>query len=774
MNWQRWIRPGLVLTFLLAAVALGIRGGSVEEDLRTRVVSALTTQGQGWAEISAAWRTVVINGIAPSERAQLVATELAAAVEGVNGVSDRSRLLPEQSPYVWSARKVGELVTIEGSVPSEGARQSLLAEARRVFPSNEIREELDAARGAPEVYANATGFALGRLAGLEDGVVTLTDATLVVSGTALNAVALVEARRAFESEVPIGVNMGPIEVLPTRANRFVWSASATAGSVVVAGFVPNEAVRDIVVAEIREAFPGSAIEDSSVVASGEPEGFLDAVSFAVEVMVRLENGGVTLDGLMLDIAGTAKSVDDYEALLKGVEDDLPAGLTVLAADVVPALVSDYGWRGAVSPDGVELVGFVGTLQERADLDLLVEEVFGDRPVNNAVRIASGGPRIDWIGAVKFAVGELGLLKEGTVSISADAAYQIDGEALSSPDYAAISEAVEATLPASMSLASNTVRPPARVPYRFGVERNGGKIAISGYVSDRLRHQAVLASVQRSFGGYGVEDHTEFASDVPQGFWEAADSGLRALSRMSGGEFTLADTSLDLNGAVHFEAAKSRIEDVLWERLPDEFSAASNVTVRQTSLPLSAMDCGSKLTEVLSKSRLEFLEGGDNLAGYSHGPLDLIAATLTRCPETVIEIGVHSDSDGSKSANRRRTLARAETILELLVEAEVPRERLTAVGYGESTPLASNSTSEGKAANRRIEFSMAVPEPPPQTEPPPDPDPGSEPAPAEEEAAGTNANETDGVTAPAESEPDRSAEPDNASGDTPPDDPVQTE
>jgi OOP family OmpA-OmpF porin len=726
MNWQRWVRPGLVLTFLLSAAALLVRSGAVEEDLETRVAAALVAQGQGWAEVEAAWRTVVISGIAPSERAQSLTADLATEVRGVKGVSNRSQLLPEQSPYFWSAEKAGMVITITGSVASEGARGALLAEARRVFPSNEIREELNLARGTPDVYAVATGFALARLAELQVGLVTLTDSTLVVTGTALDADALTEARRAFDSRVPNGVTMGPIEVLPSRASRFVWSASADAGRVLLAGFIPNDAVRDIIAAQVRDAFPNSEINDSSIVASGEPEGFLDAVEFAVRTMVRLENGGVTLDGLVMDIAGSAKSVDDYDALLKSVEEDLPTGMTVLAADVIPAVVADYGFRGTVSAAGVELVGYVGSMQERNDLAVLIKSVFGANVANTSIRVARGGPRIDWIGAVEFAVGELARLQEGTVSIGADATYLIDGVARSSREYAAISEAVATALPASMSLAGNSVRPPEMSPYRFAAFRQGDTIVISGYAGDRQEHRMLLDLVQRTFGGLRIEDRTEFAGAVPVGFWEATDSGLRALSRMAGGGVALVDTTLDLNGAVHFRAAKSHIEDVLWERLPNDFTATSNVTVRQAGLPLSPEDCGDKLQAVLVRAKLVFQDNADDLAGRSRGSLDQIAAIVKRCPDTVIEIGVHSDSDGRKSANRRRTTARAEVLLELMVEAQVRRERLTAVGYGESDPLASNATAEGKAANRRIEFALAVPEPPPEPEPPAEPEPAPEP------------------------------------------------
>jgi OOP family OmpA-OmpF porin len=113
--------------------------------------------------------------------------------------------------------------------------------------------------------------------------------------------------------------------------------------------------------------------------------------------------------------------------------------------------------------------------------------------------------------------------------------------------------------------------------------------------------------------------------------------------------------------------------------------------------------------VLQTGRIEFDDGKANIAADSYGVLDRAANAIARCADANFEIGAHSDSDGSTSRNRDRTQARAEAIADFLVGAGVKRERIATVGYGESAPIADNGTAEGKAANRRIEFVLAVPE-----------------------------------------------------------------
>src|SRR5690554_4409122 len=107
MNWQRWIRPGLVATVLVAAIALVARDGSIEADIGERVSAALYAQGQSWAGVDVTARDVAITGRAPSTEAQDAAVRIASGVGGVRQATNASELLPIVSPYLWSARRTG-------------------------------------------------------------------------------------------------------------------------------------------------------------------------------------------------------------------------------------------------------------------------------------------------------------------------------------------------------------------------------------------------------------------------------------------------------------------------------------------------------------------------------------------------------------------------------------------------------------------------------------------------------------------------------------------
>lgn len=88
---------------------------------------------------------------------------------------------------------------------------------------------------------------------------------------------------------------------------------------------------------------------------------------------------------------------------------------------------------------------------------------------------------------------------------------------------------------------------------------------------------------------------------------------------------------------------------------------------------------------------------------SMGTLNMIVQVLKDNPEVKFEVGGHTDSDGSDDANMKLSQARATAVRDQLVKMGIDASRLTAKGFGESKPISDNTTPEGKANNRRVEF-----------------------------------------------------------------------
>jgi outer membrane protein OmpA-like peptidoglycan-associated protein len=87
-------------------------------------------------------------------------------------------------------------------------------------------------------------------------------------------------------------------------------------------------------------------------------------------------------------------------------------------------------------------------------------------------------------------------------------------------------------------------------------------------------------------------------------------------------------------------------------------------------------------------------------------LDEIAAIILEFDTVSVEVAGHTDDRGSDEDNRVLSQERADAVVVFLVAAGVAEDRLTAVGYGESRPVGDNTTAEGRAENRRIEFTTS--------------------------------------------------------------------
>jgi len=95
----------------------------------------------------------------------------------------------------------------------------------------------------------------------------------------------------------------------------------------------------------------------------------------------------------------------------------------------------------------------------------------------------------------------------------------------------------------------------------------------------------------------------------------------------------------------------------------------------------------------------------NSATLKPGALDEInrvAGVLNQYPQTTILVAGHTDSTGAEEYNQQLSERRAEAVKNALVGQGVAPARITTVGYGESKPIATNDTPEGRQLNRRVE------------------------------------------------------------------------
>jgi outer membrane protein OmpA-like peptidoglycan-associated protein len=107
--------------------------------------------------------------------------------------------------------------------------------------------------------------------------------------------------------------------------------------------------------------------------------------------------------------------------------------------------------------------------------------------------------------------------------------------------------------------------------------------------------------------------------------------------------------------------------------------------------------------IISMSDILFETGKANLTADLKTSLAKISGILLVFKNSRVIVEGHTDNVGSEDYNQELSVARAENVMNFMIEQGVSPSRLTAIGYGLSRPIADNETKEGRAKNRRVDL-----------------------------------------------------------------------
>lgn len=132
----------------------------------------------------------------------------------------------------------------------------------------------------------------------------------------------------------------------------------------------------------------------------------------------------------------------------------------------------------------------------------------------------------------------------------------------------------------------------------------------------------------------------------------------------------------------------------------KYGGVSNIRLAKGAVPLydRLMNDGKIITYAIT-----FEVGKADLKPESMVEIGRIAKLMQENPALEFEVQGHCDASGSDKVNDPLSQKRAEAIVAALVEQGIAQARLSAVGKGSHQPIATNSTDEGRAKNRRVEF-----------------------------------------------------------------------
>ncbi len=251
----------------------------------------------------------------------------------------------------------------------------------------------------------------------------------------------------------------------------------------------------------------------------------------------------------------------------------------------------------------------------------------------------------------------------------------------------------------------------------------GKVVLDGYVDNSDRKKELLEKANALFGSENVTDKLQIAQGAPKEWEYISAFALDRLKDVDYGDMKLHNQSYEFTGHLPTPSSKAAFLDGIRKVMsnPDSHYGRYRgdyiitapiqepVTVAKKSLQenrtMTDKSCQESLDSVLKNQKILFDYNKATIKKGSYALLERVFKALDSCKTATIEIAGYTDNTGRSSYNKRLSKLRAASVKKYFVQKGFDSKQLEAIGYGESHPIASNKTAEGRALNRRIEFNV---------------------------------------------------------------------
>lgn len=553
-DWRRWIWPGILATLLLGAAAVWFRAAPVETELTSLASSALSS-AHPWAQVELDGRDLTLSGTAPSEEAQVDAAKLALGAYDVRVVTDNTGLLELADPYVFSALKAPEGVTLTGSVPDEVTRVELVAKAQAAMPGINVTDKLMLARGAPAGFAGLAGFAIDQLPRFTTGEVALNNVALAVNGVTDTPEIFAEAQAALAGALPEGLTIASSEIVPPVA-----PAAAAEPTLAPAAEPAPVAVEPAVTTTVLTVTPEAG-------KSGEPVTLTAAVTApdgkpTGSVMFLDGSTAIGFEPVTDGVATLTRSLGDGDHALSarymGAEtfavSEGAAAYAVAAKPAEPAPVSPYVWSATKNGANIVVEGYA---PDAAAAAANVAEAAKLGTVEDKQQIAAGAPAT-YAAAATYGIQSLATLNTGVASLT-DAALAVTGEAPNLGTKLDADANVAAAAPEGVRVSAK-ITAPAIANYKWQAVKSVGGTTLSGFVPTV---QAKALSVRKAASvAEPVRDAQTLGAGAPGNYAAVVTAALDALKPLTKGTATFEEKMLTVVGVAPELGTELQVEAAL--------------------------------------------------------------------------------------------------------------------------------------------------------------------------------------------------------------------
>ncbi|NLH80270.1 MAG: OmpA family protein [Phyllobacteriaceae bacterium] len=487
-------------------------------------------------------------------------------------------------------------------------------------------------------------------------------------------------------------------VLPF-ASPYPFGLERDAAGVKVIGAYPSAATRAEISQRMVRALPGAAVADDTTLARGAPADFAGRADLAATVVADLATGSAMWSGDVLTISGDPRDFAARQAIDRRLAEALPKGASVSTDRLRTPPPPRWSFSATLEDGRVVLDGFLPDEATKARVLAAAKAAFAAGVVDRTVVAPGAAPGT--VAAIDFSIEALAKLTQGGAKVD-PAGYTIAGRPRTWEIYRDLEQRLHGDAVGGLRIVGDGLVAPAPVPYRVAMRADNGKATVEGWVPDTAAHEALLAALRAGFGT--VDDRLELAPGAPKGFVDTLIGLVPSLARLGDLRFELADGAAEVRATAPTAALGERILARIRALLPTGVALKTgDVAVAPPPTQVDAATCQTDLARVQSGEKIHFATGEATLGDDSTRILDALVVAALACRTAHVTVEGHTDSEGDPAANQALSEARARAVVERLVASGIEADRLTAIGYGETRPIADDATPEGRQQNRRIDF-----------------------------------------------------------------------
>ena len=511
-----------------------------------------------------------------------------------------------------------------------------------------------------------------------------------------------------------------MEVTPSKGiapPRFSVEILRNDSGVSIIGLIPRATNRDDVIERLNTIAGADQVADLLETANyTAPTGWMDAVEFALDALSLLPRSKISVEAQEVSVTAISDSAEAKEQIEKRLNRMAPAGLRLSLDIAAPRpVITPFTLRYSIDETGGQFDACSAESELSRDRILRAAKKAGYDGSFDCV-IGMGVPSPNWARAAELGIGALAELGGGSMTIANADMTLVAAEGTAPALFDTVVGELESALPQVFAVHAVLPEPEtdtAQGPSEFVATLSPeGQVQLRGRISDEALREISTSYAKARFGSSNVYSATRVVDDLPVDWPVRVLAGLEALSFLERGAVSVMPDSLQLTGMSHREDAPTEIAKLLSEKLGEAESYDLNVTYEEppepADKPMSPELCEAELAAVQTVSKITFEPGSATVAAGSRDTLDQIADILARCDGVRLEIQGHTDSQGREEMNQKLSQARAQSVLNELRDRRIVTSSFSAKGYGESTPIATNDTEEGREANRRIEFRLIRP------------------------------------------------------------------